>query len=186
MARTIDSDRKHLTSVLRAAAEHNGTALVEIYQNCNIFNDGAFDPLKDSETRDDVTIRLEHGAPITFGVNGEHAVVRDGFGHLTTAETTSLPAGFDPVVHDAHDPDPTQAFALSRLSNPETLANTPIGDLPRRGPAHLRRRGGPATRYRGAPAGARRSRRSAGRPGYLDRRTSIVATAESNEGTTHG
>jgi 2-oxoglutarate ferredoxin oxidoreductase subunit beta len=127
VARTIDSDRKHLTSVLRAAAAHNGTALVEIYQNCNIFNDGAFDPLKDSETRDDVTIRLEHGSPITFGANGEHAVVRDGHGHLLTAETTALSAGLDPVVHDAHDPDPTQAFALSRLSNPETLANTPIG-----------------------------------------------------------
>ncbi len=123
VARTIDSDRRHLTSVLRAAAAHNGTALVEIYQNCNIFNDGAFDPLKDSETRDDVTIRLEHGSPITFGPNGEYAVVRDSLGHLSTA----LSAGRDPVVHDAHDPDPTQAFALSRLSNPETLANTPIG-----------------------------------------------------------
>ncbi len=127
VARTIDSDRKHLTSVLRAAAAHIGTALVEIYQNCNIFNDGAFDALKDSETRDDVTIRLEHGVPITFGVNGEHAVVRDVLGHLTTAETTSLRAGLDPVIHDAHDPDPTQAFALSRLSHPETLASTPIG-----------------------------------------------------------
>src|SRR5580765_2012623 len=61
VARTLDSDRKHLTSVLRAAAEHRGTALIEIYQNCNIFNDNAFEPLKDPETRDDFTIRLEHG-----------------------------------------------------------------------------------------------------------------------------
>ncbi len=127
VARTIDSDRKHLTSVLRAAAAHNGTALVEIYQNCNIFNDGAFDPLKDSATRDDVTIRLEQGAPITFGPAGEHAVIRDEFGHLAIAETSALPAGVTPVVHDAHDPDPTSSFALSRLSHPETLANTPIG-----------------------------------------------------------
>ncbi len=127
VARTIDSDRKHLTSVLRAAAVHRGTALVEIYQNCNIFNDGAFDPLKDSATRDDVTIRLEHGAPIVFGVDGEHCVVRGESGHLSVAETVSLPTGVTPVVHDARDVDPTFAFALSRLSQPETLANTPIG-----------------------------------------------------------
>src|SRR6201991_2014467 len=67
VARTIDSDRKHLQSVLREAAQHNGTSLVEIYQNCNIFNDDAFAPLKDPQQRDDVTIRLEHGEPIVFG-----------------------------------------------------------------------------------------------------------------------
>jgi len=52
LARSIDSDRKHLSGVLAAAAAHRGTALVEIYQNCNIFNDGAFDPVKDPATRD--------------------------------------------------------------------------------------------------------------------------------------
>src|SRR6201994_61943 len=80
VARTLDSDRKHLTSVLRAAADHQGTALVEIYQNCNIFNDGAFDVLKDSETRDDWTIRMVHGDPLRFGANGEKAVVRSETG----------------------------------------------------------------------------------------------------------
>ena len=53
VARTIDSDRGHLIEVLRAAAEHQGTALVEIYQNCNIFNDGAFDLVKNPESRDE-------------------------------------------------------------------------------------------------------------------------------------
>ena len=67
VARTIDSDRKHLQAVLRAAADHQGSAFVEIYQNCNIFNDGAFDLLKEPETRDAALIRLEHGQPITFG-----------------------------------------------------------------------------------------------------------------------
>src|SRR5213595_2589134 len=67
VARTIDSDRKHLTGVLRAAAAHPGTALVEIYQNCNIFNDGAFDVLKDKEKAQEAVIRLEHGEPIRFG-----------------------------------------------------------------------------------------------------------------------
>ncbi|MET9888554.1 2-oxoacid:ferredoxin oxidoreductase subunit beta, partial [Streptomyces sp. NPDC006430] len=69
VARTIDSDRKHLTEVLRAAADHQGTALVEIYQNCNIFNDGAFDALKDKDRAQEAVIRLEHGQPIRFGTD---------------------------------------------------------------------------------------------------------------------
>ena len=63
VARTVDSDRKHLTEVLRQAAAHPGTALVEIYQNCNIFNDGAFEVLKDKQQAEEAVIRLEHGQP---------------------------------------------------------------------------------------------------------------------------
>ncbi|SEG30741.1 2-oxoglutarate ferredoxin oxidoreductase subunit beta [Thermomonospora echinospora] len=125
VARTIDSDRKHLQSVLRAAAQHNGTALVEIYQNCNIFNDGAFDPLKDPEVRDDVTIRLEHGQPIVFGADGGKALRRSGFGAFEVVNVADV----DPseiVVHDAHHPDPSLAFALSRLDSP-AFEHTPIG-----------------------------------------------------------
>ena len=121
VARTLDSDRKHLQSVLRAAADHPGTALVEIYQNCNIFNDGAFDVLKDADTRDDWTIPLEHGQPLRFGAPtsegiGSKAVVRDEFGALSIQH--DVPAD-DPrvVVHDAHRDDPSYAFALSRLSS---------------------------------------------------------------------
>jgi 2-oxoglutarate ferredoxin oxidoreductase subunit beta len=126
VARTIDSDRRHLTSVLRAAAEHRGTAFVEIYQNCNIYNDGAFDLLKDSDTRDDWTIRLVHSEPVRFGRDGSKAVLRDpGTGALRAAE--HVPDG-DPsvVVHDAHADDPSYAFALSRLSGTD-LRYTPIG-----------------------------------------------------------
>ena len=87
VARTLDSDRKHLQSVLRAAADHQGTALVEIYQNCNIFNDGAFDVLKDSDTRDDWTIRMEHGQPLRFGARRRRkAVVRDADGSLAVED----------------------------------------------------------------------------------------------------
>ena len=67
VARSIDSDRKHLTGVLRAAADHEGAAFVEIYQNCPIFNDDAFAPLKDPASRDDRLLRLEHGQPVRFG-----------------------------------------------------------------------------------------------------------------------
>src|SRR5207237_9957798 len=76
VARTVDSDRKHLTSVLRAAANHPGTALVEIYQNCNIFNDGAFDILKDPSSRDGAALHLEDGRPMVFGIEGEAKGVR--------------------------------------------------------------------------------------------------------------
>jgi 2-oxoglutarate/2-oxoacid ferredoxin oxidoreductase subunit beta len=126
VARTIDSDRKHMTEVLRAAANHEGTALVEIYQNCNIFNDGAWEPLKDSDTRDDVMMRLVHGEPIRFGKDMEKGVIRTPEGHITVADVAEV--GEDAIIrHDAHAKDPGLAFALSRLSNPRTLQNTPIG-----------------------------------------------------------
>jgi 2-oxoglutarate/2-oxoacid ferredoxin oxidoreductase subunit beta len=116
VARTLDSDRKHLTSVLRAAADHKGTALVEIYQNCNIFNDGAFDVLKDNDTRDDWTIRMEHGQPLRFGAEGRKAFVHGESGAFTVADDV---ADDDPrvIVHDAHADDPAYAFSLSRLSS---------------------------------------------------------------------
>jgi len=119
VARTLDSDRKHLQSVLRAAAEHQGTALIEIYQNCNIFNDGAFDVLKDSGTRDDWTIRMEHGQPLRFGADGSKAVVRGAEGALSIEDDV---ADDDPrvVVHDAHNQNPAYAFALSRLQSLDT------------------------------------------------------------------
>ena len=126
VARTIDSDRRHLTEVLRAAAAHRGTALVEIYQNCNIFNDGAWEPLKDNDTRDDVTMRLEHGEPIIFGAERDKCVARDADGHIVVANVADVDAS-EIIVHDAHAKDPGLAFALSRLSNPRSLENTPIG-----------------------------------------------------------
>jgi 2-oxoglutarate/2-oxoacid ferredoxin oxidoreductase subunit beta len=121
VARSIDSDRKHLTSVLEAAARHEGTALVEIYQNCNIYNDGAFEHLKDSATRDGHLLRLEQGQPMTFG---DRKVVRDAAGHLRAVESAAPEPA---VVHDAGDADPTTAFGLSRLQDPATLDPTPIG-----------------------------------------------------------
>ncbi|WP_405778092.1 2-oxoacid:ferredoxin oxidoreductase subunit beta [Streptomyces sp. NBC_00859] len=130
VARTIDSDRKHLTSVLRAAADHPGTALVEIYQNCNIFNDGAFEALKDREQAQEAVIRLEHGQPIRFGTpEAPKGVVRDHTtGDLEVVDVT--PENESRIlVHDAQATSPTTAFALSRLADPDTLHHTPIGVL---------------------------------------------------------
>jgi len=124
IARTIDSDRKHLIETLSAAAAHDGTALIEIYQNCNIFNDGAWDPLKDSDTRDDLLIRLEHGQPIRVGA--DRGVFHDGKGSFIIDSVTAANEA-DIVVHDATADDPSLAFALSRMSDPVKLNNTPIG-----------------------------------------------------------
>ncbi|HJQ02812.1 MAG TPA: 2-oxoacid:ferredoxin oxidoreductase subunit beta [Jatrophihabitans sp.] len=114
VGRTLDSDRAHLTSVLRAATEHEGAALVEIYQNCNIFNDGAFDLLKDPDTRGEWIIPLVHGEPIRFG--GDKAVVRDPATGGLSVEDGVAEDDSRVVVHDAHAADPSYAFALSRLS----------------------------------------------------------------------
>ncbi|MGY1731942.1 2-oxoacid:ferredoxin oxidoreductase subunit beta [Geodermatophilus sp. SYSU D01045] len=125
VGRAMDSDRKGLTEVLRQAAEHEGTALVEIYQNCNIFNDGAFDLLKDPATGPMWTIPLVHGEPLVFGPDGASCVVRDDFGGLRIAETNQVDAS-EVVVHDATRQDPSYAFALSRLSS-QDLRYTPMG-----------------------------------------------------------
>jgi 2-oxoglutarate ferredoxin oxidoreductase subunit beta len=121
VGRTIDSDRKHLQSVLRAAAEHEGSAFVEIYQNCNIFNDGAFELLKDPGTRDDHLIRLEQGQPVTFGPEGRYAVT-----HPEGSFGLQVQEGGQAIVHDSTVDDPAYAFALSRLSGSD-LGTTPIG-----------------------------------------------------------
>jgi 2-oxoglutarate ferredoxin oxidoreductase subunit beta len=125
VGRAMDSDRKGLTEVLRQAAEHRGTSLVEIYQNCNIFNDGAFDLLKDPTTGPMWTIPLVHGEPLVFGPDGAACVVRDDAGGLRIAETNQVDAA-DIVVHDATREDPSYAFALSRLSS-QDLRYTPMG-----------------------------------------------------------
>jgi 2-oxoglutarate/2-oxoacid ferredoxin oxidoreductase subunit beta len=125
VARTVDSDRKHLTHVLSAAAAHRGTALVEIYQNCPIFNDGAFDAIKDNDSKADAIIPLVHGEPIRFGRDGQRGVVRDpATGGVRIAVD---PDPEDVLVHDAHAADPTTAFALSRLTDAGVLAHAPIG-----------------------------------------------------------
>ncbi|MGW6953367.1 2-oxoacid:ferredoxin oxidoreductase subunit beta [Streptomyces sp. KS_5] len=127
VARTVDSDRKHLTQVLREAAAHKGTALIEIYQNCNIFNDGAFEVLKDKQQAEEAVIRLEHGQPIRFGTDSARGVVRDAqTGDLRIVNVTPENES-QIVIHDAHAASPTTAFALSRLADPDTLHHTPIG-----------------------------------------------------------
>ncbi len=125
VARTIDVDRVHLTEVLRQAAAHKGTAFLEIYQNCNVFNDGAFDALTDKATKALNQIRLEHGKRIRFGPEGERGVVQRPDGSMEVVDVAEV--GEDAlVVHDAHHRDPSLAFALAHLSERPT-GPTPIG-----------------------------------------------------------
>ena len=125
VARTLDTDKQHLPAMLRAAAAHPGASLIEIYQNCPVFNDGAFDSLSDKQTRDANVVSLEHGQPIRFGSERELGVVRGDDGTLRIAAVAE--AGENAiVVHDAHRDDPSLAFALSRLAELEG-GPTPIG-----------------------------------------------------------
>jgi 2-oxoglutarate/2-oxoacid ferredoxin oxidoreductase subunit beta len=123
VGRALDSDRKGLSEVLRAAAAHRGSALVEILQDCPIFNDGSFDLLR-KEGAEERVINVHQGEPVTFGNNGEYCVVRSGFG-LEVAKTADVAAN-EIVVHDATLDDPAYAFALSRLSE-QNLEHTVMG-----------------------------------------------------------
>jgi 2-oxoglutarate ferredoxin oxidoreductase subunit beta len=122
----MDSDRKHLTATLRAAAEHRGTALVEIYQNCPIFNDGAFAALKDPQQAPMRLLRLTDGEPITSGTEEDpYVVVRTDAGSLQVVPRAEA----DPsrvIRHDPHALDPSQQFAIARLDGPE-MAHVPVG-----------------------------------------------------------
>jgi 2-oxoglutarate/2-oxoacid ferredoxin oxidoreductase subunit beta len=122
VARSIDTDRSHLTEVLRAAAQHRGSAFVEIFQNCNIFNDGAFDFVREDKTN---RIYLQAGEPIRFGEEDEKGVRQRKDGSVEVVESASVPAG-ELLVHDPRATEPSQAFALSRLTQ-STCGATPIG-----------------------------------------------------------
>jgi 2-oxoglutarate/2-oxoacid ferredoxin oxidoreductase subunit beta len=117
VARAIDTETAHLQEVLKRAAMHKGVAFVEIYQNCNIFNDGAFDMLKDREVKSDRVVDLQHGRPLVFGNNRDKGIRLNGY----KLEVTSLGKGVsesDLLVYDETDPDPSLAFLLSREGGP--------------------------------------------------------------------
>ncbi len=117
VARTIDNDRQHLTETLRQAAAHPGAAFVEIYQNCNVFNDGAFDLLRDKPQGAHNQIRLVDGEPILFD-DGQRCVRVGENGRLVVADVAdSDPASI--VVHDVHG-RPSLAFALAHVSSGPT------------------------------------------------------------------
>jgi len=125
VARSLDVDKAHLTEVLRRAYQHRGTAFVEIYQNCNIFNDNAFVNITGRETRDDFQIRLKHGEPIRFGPDGERGVIMGTGGNCEIVNVADV-GEKRLLVHDEHSDNPGLAFALSRLAHGPS-SPTPLG-----------------------------------------------------------
>ncbi len=127
VARTVDVFQPHLKEVLRQAAEHKGTAFVEIYQNCNIFNDKAFSYMTDKEGRKSQVIYVEHDKPLVFGSDDEKGIRRRGDGELEVVELSDGVGPEDCVVWDEKRSDPTLAFQMAQLVAPRFP--TPIGVL---------------------------------------------------------
>ncbi|TMF10803.1 MAG: 2-oxoacid:ferredoxin oxidoreductase subunit beta [Chloroflexi bacterium] len=118
VARSLDIDVHHLLATLDRAAHHKGTSFVEVYQNCNVFNDGAFMEFADKDVRPDRTITLEHGKPLVFGKDRNKGVRLNG----TTPEVVDLGNGIsesDLLVHDETREDSAVAYILSRMQYPQ-------------------------------------------------------------------
>ena len=121
VARTLDVNVKHIQAILKRAEAHRGTAFVEIYQNCNIFNDGAFAQLTDKETKAASLIEIEHGKPLRFGKDGDKGIVFDG---VKPQVVDVAHVGEEALyVHD--ETSELSALVISRMKAPEFP--TPIG-----------------------------------------------------------
>ena len=125
VARTHDMDRKHMQAMFRRAHEHKGAALVEIFQNCNVFNDGAFAAITKRDKRDSMLINLEHGQPIRFGADNERGIAMGSDGILNFVDVAEV-GEENILVHDEATPYPSKAFAISRMA-PTPDMPTPIG-----------------------------------------------------------
>ncbi len=117
VARTIDGDIRHMEYVFERAAKHPGSAFIEVYQNCVIFNDGAFEYAADKQTRADNTVYLEHGKPLVFGKNADKGIRLNGLKPQIVNLKDVKPD--DLLVHDENSTEPTVAFLLSRLQYPQ-------------------------------------------------------------------
>jgi 2-oxoglutarate ferredoxin oxidoreductase subunit beta len=122
VARTVDVEAKHLQDVIRRASQHRGASFVEILQNCNIFNDGAWSPLTEKDTKAESTLLLEHGKPLVFGRNRDHGIRMRGH-QLEIAQLGNGVAESDLLVHD--ESDDALAFLLSTMQSPKFP--TPLG-----------------------------------------------------------
>tara|TARA_B100001996_G_scaffold147604_1_gene112419 strand:+ start:2058 stop:3074 length:1017 start_codon:yes stop_codon:yes gene_type:complete len=124
VARSIDMDRDLTADVLREASNHKGSAFVEIYQNCNVFNDKAFEQLTTKEGKVANRINLVHGKPVTFGAEDELAVtIKNGKAEVVNKADISSDQIY---VHDVNEENPSIAFSLSRLSH-GPYGPTPVG-----------------------------------------------------------
>jgi 2-oxoglutarate ferredoxin oxidoreductase subunit beta len=127
VARTIDTDTRHLIAIMERAAAHKGTAFIEVYQNCNIYNDGAFAYLTERDVRDDRTLYVEHGKPLLFGKERNRGIRLHGLDPevVTIGENGVTEA--DILRHDESKPGTHLAHLLSRLDYPDFPV--PVGVL---------------------------------------------------------
>jgi 2-oxoglutarate/2-oxoacid ferredoxin oxidoreductase subunit beta len=119
VARSLDIYPQHLAAVLTRLAAHKGSGFVEVYQNCNIFNDGAFKSFAEREVRDDRTISLEHGQPLLFGKQKNKGIRLNGLKPEVVTVGEGGVTVDDLLVHDEHSPDPALAFVLGRMEQPQ-------------------------------------------------------------------
>jgi 2-oxoglutarate ferredoxin oxidoreductase subunit beta len=125
VARSVDVFQPHLKATLKRAAAHAGSAYIEILQNCNIFNDGAWDALTERDARSEQILQLEHGKPLIFGKNRDKGIRLNGL----KLEVVQLGNGIgekDLLVHDEQNPSPAYSFLLAHMSETEGFP-TPIG-----------------------------------------------------------
>ena len=126
VARSLDRDPKHLQEMIKKAGEHKGTAFIEVFQNCNIFNDGAFSLFTDKETKADNVLVLEHKKPMIFGANNDKGIRLNGLKPEVINISNGKYSVNDVWVHDENDGNPARAFILSQFSEREDLP-LPIG-----------------------------------------------------------
>ncbi len=128
IARALDRDPKHLQAMIKRAGEHKGTAFIEVYQNCNIFNDGAFELLTDKKTKEDHVLFLEHGKPMIFGKEKTKGIKLDGINPVVVDLSESKNSVDDLWVHDEMDKNTFRAHIISQFTEMEGFP-TPVGVL---------------------------------------------------------
>ncbi|MCW8926159.1 MAG: thiamine pyrophosphate-dependent enzyme, partial [Xanthomonadales bacterium] len=118
-ARAVDIDQQNLRDILVRAAQHKGTSLVEVYQNCHVFNDGAFAAVTDKKTRDDNRVMLEHGKPLVFGKDRDKGIRLNGLEPEVVSLTDGQYSEQDLLVHDEKSNQTVLGYFLSRMQYPD-------------------------------------------------------------------
>lgn len=126
VARAMDRDAKHLQEMIKRAADHKGLAFIEIFQNCVIYNDGAFDLLTKKDTKDDNVLVLEHGKPMVFGKNKDKGIKIDGYKPAIIDLNEAGNSINDVLIHDEFDESPLRAIFLAHMTDYEGFP-TPVG-----------------------------------------------------------
>lgn len=118
-ARVVDTDPKMMTEVFTAAAQHKGTSLIEVLQNCIIFNNKVHEDITGKEVRSEHQLYLQHGKPMIFGENMDKGIIRSGSKFIVAKIGENGVTKKDILIHDAHSPDDTRHYMLSRMSLPD-------------------------------------------------------------------